>query len=791
MKTLVSFLTTLTLISNMMAQTPAALSAYPLNFDSGWKFFRFDTPPNNDAINEATLGFDDAKWEAATLPHTAHVEPLVADKMWQGIAWYRKHFTTQPSWKDKKVFVDFGAAMSVADVWINGRKATTHFGGYLPFSVDITNDLKAGDNVISVRLDNRDNAQVPPGKPYKKLDFTWFSGLYRNVTVRAVSRLHITDPVQADKVGSGGIFVTYPEVSATRAVIEVKLHAINETTTQKRVGARFDLTGADGKIAATISTESASLAAGADIVLTGRLSVTNPQLWSPSSPNLYSLRSVLLDGKEVADGQQTRIGIRRISITQAGGFLINGQRLYLRGANRHQEYPYLGYALSDNAQYRDAVKIKEAGFDYIRLSHYPPSTAFLDACDELGIVLMDAIPGWQFIGDTVFQDRCYEAARDLFRRDRNHPSVILWEISLNETKMPGDFIKKMQSIAREEFPGDQCITAGWMEGYDVYVSARQHGNTREYKGNAPVLISEYGDWEYFAGNAGFNQGAMKDLKGKERNSRQTRAYGEIRLLRQLFNFQEAANDNRSTKAFADGVWAMFDYSRGYDDSLEESGPMDSMRLPKFSYYFFQSQRDANHPPIKGVTLGPMVSIASWWTPQSLTDVTVLSNCEEVELTLNGKLIARQKPDKGQSADRLPHSPFTFKLGAFTPGTLEATGYIGGTKKASAVVHTPGPAVALRLRADLSGRPLRADGADAIFVYAEAIDANGTVAVDVKTPITFHVKGDGHLIGDNPITSTAGLTGILLQAGEHAASLEVQASAPGLQAGTLTISAVAP
>ena len=231
---------------------------------------------------------------------------------------------------------------------------------------------------------------------------------------------------------------------------------------------------------------------------------------------------------------------------------------------------------------------------------------------------------------------------------------------------------------------------------------------------------------------------------------------------------------------------MFDYSRGYDATLEESGPMDSLRLPKLSYAFFQSQRDAAAPPIRGVNFGPMVSIASWWTPASITDVTVLSNCDEVELSLNGKTIARQRPDRGQSADKLPHPPFTFKLGQFTPGTLTATGYLGGLKKAVQTVRTPGAAVSLRLRADYSGRPLHADGADAIFVYADAVDAAGTVVNTVNTPVTFTLNGDACFVGDNPSPATAGQTGILVQAGERAGAITVQASTPGLHSGTLSI-----
>src|SRR6185312_7346773 len=261
------------------------------------------------------------------------------------------------------------------------------------------------------------------------------------------------------------------------------------------------------------------------------------------------------------------------------------------------------------------VKIKEAGFDYVRLCHYPQSPAFLDACDQLGIFVMEPIPGWQNVTPTeLFRTRVLQDTRDMIRRDRNHPSVILWETSLNETRMDTALIALLHKTAREEFGDlarDQFFSAGWMKGYDVYIESRQAGNLKKYTGAAPAVISEYGDWEYYAGNAGFNQEEFKDLKKAERSSRQPRSAPERLQLQQAVNFQEAANDNRSTVAFADSVWVMYDYSRSYTKDLEMSGPMDSLRLPKLSYYFFQSQRDPIAlPALKDVRTGPMAFIAS-------------------------------------------------------------------------------------------------------------------------------------------------------------------------------------
>lgn len=180
--------------------------------------------------------------------------------------------------------------------------------------------------------------------------------------------------------------------------------------------------------------------------------------------------------------------------------------------NRHQEYPYIGYALSDNAQYRDAYKIKKAGFDYVRLSHYPHSPAFMDACDELGLVVADAILGWQYFADNdAFRNQCYRSARQLVRRDRNHPCVMAWEVSLNETKMPIDFMEVLDSIVHKEYPGENVYSCGWMpEVYDIYFQARQHRILHKDRMtfDKPYIVSEYGDWEYYSNNAGLNQHKM-------------------------------------------------------------------------------------------------------------------------------------------------------------------------------------------------------------------------------------------------------------------------------------------
>jgi beta-galactosidase len=734
---------------------PAASVTSRTDFNPGWRFLLGDA---DDGFRES---FDDATWEAATLPHSARIEALVTGEpgsdtwQWQGVCWYRKRFRLTPEQAGGKVYLTFDGAMNVADVWLNEAYLGRHMGGWLPFGFDITRQVVAdGENLLAVRLDNQDNPATGP-KPLAQLDFNPYHGIYRNVHLVTKGTLHITDPILANLPASGGVFVTYPAVSPEAATVRAQVHVRNDGEMPRAFVVRARLADRGGREVAAASSEPVELPSGADRNVTVDVAVRSPALWSPRTPNLYDLRTEIVEDGVVADEETTRIGVRRIEMS-AAGFRINGERMFLRGTNRHQEYPYVGYALSDAAQYRDAKKIKDAGFDYIRLSHYPHAPAFMDACDELGLVVMDCIPGWQFFNreDPEFAKIQYENCRRMLRRDRNHPCVILWEVSLNETDMPAEFVRTTHAIGHEEYPGDQCYTCGWTDGYDVFIQARQHGGCREIT-DRPCVVSEYGDWEYYAQNAGLEQEAWADLAPDAANSRQLRWHGEAALLQQATNFQEAHNDNRKTIAFADGLWVMYDYNRGYAPDIESSGCMDIFRIPKFSQAFFRSQRPAAD--------GAMVFIATHWTPQSALAVRVFSNCEEVALSLNGTPVERRRPDADRLSTHLAHPPFTFTLPAFEPGLLEAVGYVGGQEAARHAVRTPGSIEGLVLRLDESGRAFGEAGKDVAFLWAELRDGDGTVVPDGWENVAFGATGDLQLVGANPFSSEAGVASILVSA----------------------------
>lgn len=743
-----------------------------VNFNQDWKFTKLaETETSDDAYSKPN--FDDTSWESVSLPHTTNIEPQTVNNQWQGIAWYRKSFDVPVNPSKKKVFLDLEAAMNFSKIWINGMLVSEHHGGYLPVKVDITKYVNKGENVVAIRLDNTDNDITGP-KPLKRLDFNMYGGLYRNAWLHISEKVYISDAVLAKKVAGGGIFITYPKVSEKESVVAVKTHIINEENESKEVKVVQSIFY-DGKLVQE-QASTKTIAAEKDIELKTSFTLNDAKLWSPKDPNLYQLETQVFVGEKEIDTETTNFGIRVFTFDDKQKLYINGEETFLRGVNRHQDYPFIGYALSDNAQYRDAKKIKNGGFDYIRLSHYPQSPAFLDACDELGIVVVDAIMGWQFYNDTdAFRDYCYRSATELIRRDRNRPSVLAWEVSLNETKaMTIPFMEELNRITHAEYPGENVYSCGWKDDvYDIYFQARQHRilHPHELK-DKPYSVSEYGDWEYHSKNAGLNQDKLPNDLRAELSSRQARGFGEKRLLNMTYNLQESHNENMHTSAYSDSYWVMFDYNRGYHPNIEHSGVMDIFRLPKFGYYFYQSQKD--------VSVANVIEIATYWDKNSPTDVKVFSNAEEVKLFLNDKLIASQKPDSGKNTDKLSHPPFTFKIPSFEAGTLKAVGFINGKQVSEAVVKTPKTPTKLKIWIDESGRKPEAGVNDVVFCYIAAVDENGTVNPTFSEEITLNINKDISIINPDVIKAEAGIATAVIRIGKTSNEVDVKATSKKLK-----------
>ncbi len=738
--------------------------------------------------------FDDSQWESVHLPHSPTIEPKEFRSHWQGICWYRKQFYAEPAWQGKQVVIRFEAVMQQAQVWVNGQRVANHDGGYLPFSCDVSELLHydgVKENLIVVRADNRNHPNIPPGQPLNQLDFTYQGGIYRDVTIEINDKLHISDAVAANQVAGGGIFVSYPKIDEEEAQVAVKTHVVNEHAKPQSFELHTTISDASGKIIAEQRSQK-TLAASSNEHIEQQFTVQKPQLWSPESPTLYTVNSTVIRDGKTCDHELTRIGLRTIE-WRNDGFFLNGKRVVLNGANRHQDYIYVGNAASNSMQRLDAIKLKEAGFNNVRAGHYPLAQSFMDACDELGLTVIACIPGWHCFRDNeTFINNSYQDIRDLIRLERNHPSVILYEPILNESRYSEDYARESFRISKEEDPN--CFTAcdykyPAHEIYDV--------NYKVPDGSKPFFTREWGD-----NQRGISRAADRWGDWANRNDENSMVWQSLARQQDLngdgYWDWYGVNANPTSAGYA--LWIGIDHNRGFRGNIARCGIFGLDRYPKFCHYFLQAQRD---PKVlhKGIDSGPMVFIASYWRENSQRDISVYSNAQEVKLYLNEKLIDTRTADssytltthdktKGaireeKALDHVPHPIFTFAGVQWQAGTLRAEAYIDGKLVAEHEVRTPLAASQIAITMDHPNDTLTADGSDMAMLFISAVDENGTLVPDFSENIDVEISGNGRLIGPNPVKAEGGVAAIWLASTTKAGEIRVTASAKGLANQTFT------
>lgn len=753
------------------------------NFNSDWQF-----RDGND-------------WIAVTLPHTPKIEAYDVGMHFQGESHYRKTFHIAPDDLGKRIVIEFEAIMQYCEIRVNGVERARHFGGYLPVYVDIT-DIAQEDNTVEVLADNRDMKDVPPGKPLEVLDFCYFGGIYRNAWLHITDQTYITLPVQKGKVAGGGIFVTYPHVSTEQAAVHVLVNAENGHETDDTVSVQITLRRGEDCIA-SVSSEPVVLSAGEDADFSFDLTVQKPLLWCPEHPHLYDLEVKLYRGTCCLEHKTVPIGIRSVAVRN-GQFLLNGKSVKLYGTNRHQAFPYVGNAASDEAHDRDACLLKEMGINFVRLAHYPQSEGFLSACDALGIMLVEPIPGWQwFENSEPFRRRVLENAHDMVLRDRNHPSIIFWESTLNEShNMPNDFCREIVEAIKAEYPTDQCLCSGdtinkdaEYIGLDIshplpyrFVSGCEGRRGDAHAWNGVQYYREYGDW---------------DFGGNDSTSRKGREDGDIAMLMACWNqWHIYAHIFNKPEIIGIANWVGIDYNRGYcpEFPICRCGALDSLRRKKFLFEMMRSQGSSE----------PMVFIANHWlSEQTARKIVVFSNCDTVALYINGKLFAKNTPACGPlaeykvhkldgdpyywmdgtevrelekcAADVDPiaayqdnlmwngddamgtmHPYFVFDAVPYERGCVEAIGYIDGNEAARHAVHSFGTPGQIRIVPDDRYAPLKADNNDFIFVDADILDDAGHPVYTYDAPVSFIADG-GTIIGPDTVDAIAGKATVLLRA----------------------------
>lgn len=731
-----------------------------LNFNTDWAFCR------GDIAGAEAAQFDDKEWDGVSIPHVMRIEEKYVGKggVYQGIGWYRRYFRIPAAYKGKRICICFEGVQMNCAVFLNGLRLASHAGGYLGFSVDISDHIVFDkDNVLAVRVSNLDDPQTPPGKQQSKLDFNYFGGIYRNVSLLVTDQVFISGPIEANKIAGGGIFITYPQVSRSRAIIRIKTHIINKEQKDNRLTLLTTLLDKKG-VAIASATSQSSCVRDSEKEMIQTLTVANPKLWHPDHPYLYRLVTRVYSDNVLVDKIVTAAGIRTLSFTsptgKADGFYINGQKLYLRGANRHQAYQHIGDAASNSMQYRDALQLKKGGFNAVRACHYPQSPAFLDACDELGLLVIECQPGWQFYSsDSIFINRTYNDIRQMIRRDRNRPSVFLWETSLNESPTPESWMKEAIKIAHEEMPGDQLFVADDLNSrsrnnYDVFYKVTNEDGSDPLPAK-PSLTREWGD-TWIADPA------------KENGLRASGMYTEKGLINQCILRQNALNGETSEDkggywdhARLDAnpriggyfVWSYNDYTRGSDPVPAFSGVVGIDRYEKFGFHQLRAMQNARN----GV-YGPMVFIAGYNNrPELDTSVIVFSNCERVTLFRNNRVAGEMnRLDNRVTAPFIASkggSPYyTFKLKNYEAGELVAEGMMGGKAVCRHLVRTPLKPDHLEIEIAERGIKPVADGSDMVPLYIKVCDKNGAVVVNKEAfqsyKINIRVTGAGRLIGGN-------------------------------------------
>lgn len=757
------------------------------NMNPAWRFHK------GDVEGAESFDFNDSEWDVVSLPNGLEYLPVEASggKNYRGEVWYRKHFDIDANqYQGKRLVLHFEAIMGKSKVWVNGTQVAEHFGGFLPIAIDITDNVKLGDkNIISVWADNSDDPAYPPGKSQGVLDFCYFGGIYRDCWLISTSKTYITDPNMIDMVADGGLLVHYTNVSEKQATVNLKLNLQNEQSKSINGNIEFIL---DQGITKSVKY---SLAKSENKSFSGAVTITNPRLWSPENPNLYDMQIIVRDSKgNIIDGYRRKIGIRSIEFTHEKGFILNGMEYprKLIGANRHQDFAVIGNALSNNLHWRDAEKLKLAGMEIIRNAHYPQDPAFMDACDELGLFIISNTPGWQFWNDDpIFEQRVYSDIRGIIRRDRNSPSVIMWEPILNETWYPEPFAANVHNIVKEEFPYSPNYTSSDSEAlgsknFDVIFAHPSVGDAefsaKHVDPNKVYFTREFGD-------------NVDDWNSHNSPSRVSREWGEIPMLVQAEGYASPYYKHTSIDALyrapryhvGGTLWHSFDHQRGYHPDPFYGGVMTAFRRAKYSYYMFQSQAPWTQP---------MVYIANEMTPFSPSDVTVYSNCDEVRLhTVVGDTlrIYKRKTIDPLGGEGLLSPIITFKdafdvmkdknlarTGRHSESYLLAEGYNNGKLVASHKVMPARRPSKIELIIDtLSASPV-ADGGDLVVVVAQMKDGAGNIKRLNNEWILFEVTGEARVIGDeatqsNPAPIEWGEAPLILQTTTRPGKVTVKAS----------------
>lgn len=726
--------------SSALPQGYPATQRSKLRLNTGWRFHLGDIP------EAAQTGFDDDAWETVTLPHTLKLTSLTLDDcdddktqptFHRDVGWYRREFTVDAG-SAHKVFLEFEGAHQVTDAWINGQHVGQHaIGGYTPFHFDVTDFVKRGvPNIVALRVDNRKNPDVPPDPgPF---DYIKFGGLYREVYLVQTGKLYIPFAWESR---TAGVTITTPTVKADAATVSVQTTVRNTHAEPRTCTLLTRVIDADGIVVLRMQT-TATIPARSEHTFSQVNGIDEDvHLWSCGDPYLYRVNSLVLDGDDAVDCVENPLGIRTFELRE-DGFRLNGQPLKLIGVNRHQHHAFIGDAVPKSLHRKDALQFKQAGFNVVRLAHYPHDNAFIEACDELGILVYEEAPTWIEFGGEKWRENLEAALRRAVRNHRNHPSIFAWGGGINHR---GTF-EPLHYAAKEEDP------TRWTGSNHAPWTGLQGSGVCDFYSNMDYRDLPEPDEPMFAVEHGIS------VDGERAQILVSRYKGSPRRF--------------GMAAWTAHAYYTFHPQTGGQQNRTRGGMMDIFRVPRPVYYWYQSE----------LTAEPMVYIADAWR-EGIEKLRVFSNCDEVELFINGISLGRRRPDTDPEKANLAHPPFTFPV-VWQPGDVVAYAWQDGDVAAECTVRTPGAPVQIELDVDLEGRDFVADGSDIVIAYARVTDGTGTRIDSYEGRITFSVEGPAAIVGDetigaNPAEVIDGIAAVMIRAGTEPGEIKLTAEAEGL------------
>ncbi|MDW7694906.1 glycoside hydrolase family 2 TIM barrel-domain containing protein [Flammeovirgaceae bacterium SG7u.111] len=739
-------------ISQSLPQGYPQTARAKLGINQGWKFHLGD--PQAAYFEK---DFDDSSWETVNVPHTLALTSLALDGLQDDktqlifhreVAWYRRDIEVSNK-PNRKVFLEFEGAHQITDVWVNGKHVGQHaVGGYTPFHFDITDFVEKGkSNQVTLLLDNRRNEVTPPDPgPF---DYVKFSGLYRDVYLVETDLMHIT--FNWEKL-SAGINITTPTIDPVNknATVNIKTVVRNEYGQTKECQVVTRIVNKEGIVVMKLKNK-ALIGAGGEVEFNQIGSLEDDvQLWGIDNPYLYRVNSmVVMDGKEV-DCLENKLGLRKFELDPERGFMLNNEPIELIGMNRHQHYSYIGDALPNSLHYKDMLQFKEYGFNIMRTAHYPQDNAIMDACDELGILVYEEAPSWISMStNPKWWSNFEKAARAMVRNHRNHPSVVMWGAGINHR----GYVPRVHNTIKQEDPTRLTASQG-----SRWTGWQASGLTDI---NANML---YGPFIWDRSEPMFAMEGRVGPTGVAPHKRDEKMVGIISWTAHAYYTFHPTHSKANSK---------IDRTR--------SGAMTAFRFVRPETEWYKAEMFEE----------PFIHVKEEWREETKS-ITVYSNGDEVELLVNGKSIARQKPSADTLYLGLDHPPFEFSTVEFEKGELKAVAYKEGKVLAETVVKSPLKPHAIRLEVDTVGREFTADGSDILLVYAHVVDKNGTTISGTDHLISFGVDGDASVVGDgaeinaNPMFTEYGVAPALVRAGTETGEITISAKAKGLKSATATV-----